>query len=95
MYGTLSLRSTSGECNVNSTRVKLGVNGSSTIYGKVAYTGIPVHLESCESFTLFPGLFSLKLGVLFGYKLAAKTVDEDPASCKLWISRKEIKSAKI
>jgi len=28
-------------------------------------------------------------------KLAAKTVDEDPASCKCWISRKEIKSAKI
>ena len=28
-------------------------------------------------------------------KLAAKTVDEDPASCKRWISRKEIKSAKI
>ena len=25
-------------------------------------------------------------------KLAAKTVDEDPASCKRWISRKEIKS---
>ena len=23
-------------------------------------------------------------------KLAAKTVDEDPASCKRWISRKEI-----
>ena len=28
-------------------------------------------------------------------KLTAKTVDEDPASCKRWISRKEIKSAKI
>ena len=28
-------------------------------------------------------------------KLAAKTVDEDPASCKRCISRKEIKSAKI
>ena len=25
-------------------------------------------------------------------KLNAKTVDEDPASCKRWISRKEIKS---
>ena len=25
-------------------------------------------------------------------KLTAKTVDEDPASCKRWISRKEIKS---
>ena len=32
---------------------------------------------------------------LKGVKLAAKTVDEDPASCKRWISRKEIKSAKI
>jgi len=32
---------------------------------------------------------------LFWIKLAAKTVDEDPASCKRWISRKEIKSAKI
>ena len=30
-----------------------------------------------------------------GIKLTAKTVDEDPASCKRWISRKEIKSAKI
>ena len=28
-------------------------------------------------------------------KLTAKTVDEDPASCKRCISRKEIKSAKI
>ena len=28
-------------------------------------------------------------------KLTAKTVDEDPASCKRWISREEIKSAKI
>ena len=28
-------------------------------------------------------------------KLTAKTVDEDPAGCKRWISRKEIKSAKI
>ena len=28
-------------------------------------------------------------------KLAAKTVGEDPASCERWISRKEIKSAKI
>ena len=28
-------------------------------------------------------------------KLTAKTVDEGPASCKRWISRKEIKSAKI
>ena len=28
-------------------------------------------------------------------KLTAKTVDEDPASWKRWISRKEIKSAKI
>ena len=28
-------------------------------------------------------------------KLTAKTRDEDPASCKSWISRKEIKSAKI
>ena len=28
-------------------------------------------------------------------KLTAKTVDEDPASCKRWISRKEIKSGKI
>ena len=28
-------------------------------------------------------------------KLAAKIVDEDPASCERWISRKEIKSAKI
>ena len=28
-------------------------------------------------------------------KFTAKTVDEDPASCKRWISRKEIKSAKI
>ena len=28
-------------------------------------------------------------------KLTAKTVDEDPASCRRWISRKEIKSAKI
>ena len=27
-------------------------------------------------------------------KLTAKTVDEDPASCKRWISRKEIKSAR-
>ena len=27
--------------------------------------------------------------------LTAKTVDEDPASCQRWISRKEIKSAKI
>ena len=32
---------------------------------------------------------------LTGAKLTAKTVDEDPASCKHWISRKEIKSAKI
>ena len=32
---------------------------------------------------------------LKGVKLAAKTVNEDPASCKRWISRKEIKSAKI
>ena len=28
-------------------------------------------------------------------KLAAKTVDEDAASCERWICRKEIKSAKI
>ena len=28
-------------------------------------------------------------------KLTAKTVDEDPAGCKRWISREEIKSAKI
>ena len=28
-------------------------------------------------------------------KLTAKTVDEDPAKCKRWISRKEILSAKI
>ena len=28
-------------------------------------------------------------------ELTAKTVDEDPSSCKRWISRKEIKSAKI
>ena len=28
-------------------------------------------------------------------KLTAKTVDEDPVSCKRWISRKEIKSAEI
>ena len=31
----------------------------------------------------------------FGIELATKTVDEDPASCKRWISRKEIKSAKM
>ena len=31
----------------------------------------------------------------FGIELAAKTVDEDPASFKRWISRKEIKSAKM
>ena len=30
-----------------------------------------------------------------GSKLTAKTVVEDPASCKRWISREEIKSAKI
>ena len=30
-----------------------------------------------------------------GIKLTAKIVDEDPASRKRWISRKEIKSAKI
>ena len=28
-------------------------------------------------------------------KLTVETVDEDPASCKRWISAKEIKSAKI
>ena len=28
-------------------------------------------------------------------KLNVKTVDEDPSSCKRWISGKEIKSAKI
>ena len=31
----------------------------------------------------------------FRIKLTAKTVDEDPASYKRWISREEIKSAKI
>ena len=31
----------------------------------------------------------------FGIELAEKTVDEDPASFKRWISRKEIKSAKM
>ena len=30
-----------------------------------------------------------------GIKLTAKTVDEDPANYKRWISRKEIESAKI
>ena len=33
--------------------------------------------------------------VIYMIKLTTKTVDEDPASCKRWISRKEIKSAKI
>ena len=33
--------------------------------------------------------------VIYMIKLTAKTVDEDPTSCKRWISRKEIKSAKI
>ena len=33
--------------------------------------------------------------VIYMIKLTAKTMDEDPASCKRWISRKEIKSAKI
>ena len=45
-------------------------------------------------------LFRLNLLIrLIGYnkgiELTLKTVDEDPASCKRWISRKEIKSAKI
>ena len=44
-------------------------------------------------------LFRLNLLRLMGYnkgiELTLKTVDEDPASCKRWISRKEIKSAKI
>ena len=34
-------------------------------------------------------------GTCKSVKLTAKTVDEDPAGCKRWISRKEIKSAKI
>ena len=38
---------------------------------------------------------SLQRGPFWGIKLTVKTVDEDPASCKRWISRKEIKSAKI
>ena len=65
MYDTLSLRSTSGErtqCKLNTRKA-----WSSTGNGKVAYTGSPVHQESCESLTLFPGLFSLKLGVLSEY----------------------------
>ena len=33
-------------------------------------------------------------GTPYRIKLTAKTVDEDPAGCN-WISRKEIKSAKI
>jgi len=42
---------------------------------------------------LYP--FPFKSGVFFfldqkRIKLTAKTVDEDPASCKRWISRKEI-----
>ena len=37
----------------------------------------------------------LERGIHFRIKLAAKTVDEDPASCKRWISRKEIKTAKM
>ena len=35
------------------------------------------------------------VGIVLWIKLTLKTVDEDPASCKRWISRKEIKSAKI
>ena len=42
-----------------------------------------------HSFATYTNLCLLQI------KLAAKTVDEDPASCKRWISRKEIKSAKI
>ena len=42
-----------------------------------------------HSFATYANLCLLQI------KLAAITVDEDPASCKRWISRKEIKSAKI
>ena len=42
-----------------------------------------------HSFATYANLCLLQI------KLATKTVDEDPASCKRWIFRKEIKSAKI
>ena len=35
------------------------------------------------------------VGIVLWIKLTLKTVDEDPDGCKRWISRKEIKSAKI
>ena len=34
--------------------------------------------------------FSQVKKIKVNYKLTAKTVDEEPASCKRWISRKEI-----
>ena len=46
------------------------------------------------SCTLEPAYKQVKLvsgySFLTDIKLTAKTVDEDPASCKRWISRKEI-----
>ena len=53
------------------------------------------------SFVLFPQTslpsmnFNISELVYFRIKLTAKTVDEDPASCRRWIPRKEIISAKI
>ena len=42
---------------------------------------------------IFRGIANLFFGLqcIAGLKLTAKTVVEDPASCKRWISRKEIK----
>lgn len=67
--------------NVNSTRVKPGCLWVKYQIRKGRVHRHPVHQESCESLTLFPGLFSLKLGVLsecsnsdhFANKLSLRT----------------------
>ena len=56
-------------------------------------------MSSLEMSTRFMAMFLLVSGrhicVPQRIKFTAKTVDEDPVGCKRWISRKEIKSAKI
>ena len=67
----------------------------------------PVLVRLCCYVGMFCGVFlsvaetivglpvCCSVGIVLWIKLTLKTVDEDPASCKRWISRKEIKSAKI